>query len=48
MAVRGEGVVDTTGARRVEVALANGRRVAFAGAWDATAIGPWLRALEVG
>lgn len=32
--------------RRVEVTLANGRRVAFAGTWDAAAITPWLRALE--
>ena len=32
--------------RRVEVTLVNGRRVAFAGTWDAAAIAPWLRALE--
>jgi hypothetical protein len=31
---------------RVEVMLGNGRRIAFAGTWDATEIGPWLRALE--
>lgn len=32
--------------RRVEVTLANGRRVAFSGTWDAGAVAPWLRALE--
>jgi hypothetical protein len=31
---------------RLEVTLGNGRRIAFAGTWDAAAIGPWLRALE--
>jgi hypothetical protein len=36
---------DTT-ERRVEVTLANGRVVAFAGTWDATAIAPWLHALD--
>jgi hypothetical protein len=36
----------TAGDRRVEVTLVNGRRVAFAGGWDAAAIAPWLRALE--
>ena len=32
--------------RRVEVTLANGRVVTFAGTWEATAIAPWLHALE--
>jgi hypothetical protein len=31
---------------RVEVMLGNGRRIAFAGTWEAAEIGPWLRALE--
>jgi hypothetical protein len=31
---------------RVEMTLANGRRVAFAGRWDVATIAPWLRALE--
>jgi len=32
--------------RRVEVTLANGRVVTFAGTWEAAAITPWLHALE--
>src|SRR5512139_1479781 len=32
---------------RVEVTLVNGRRVSFAGRWDAAAITLWLRAVEV-
>lgn len=32
---------------RVEVTLANGRRVAFSGRWDVATIAPWLHALEV-
>ena len=32
--------------RRVEVTLPNGRVVTFAGTWDATAIAPWLHALD--
>jgi len=48
--VRGDDAhrVAVTHDRRVEVTLANGRRVAFAGTWDAAAIAPWLRALEGG
>jgi hypothetical protein len=47
VAVRDEAQVgaDTT-ERRVEVTLANGRVVAFAGTWDAAAIAPWLHALD--
>lgn len=32
--------------RRVEITLPNGRVVTFVGTWDASAIGPWLQALD--
>jgi hypothetical protein len=51
VAVRDEASVpdhhNSSAEARVEVTLVNGRRVAFAGRWDAAAIAPWLRALEV-
>jgi hypothetical protein len=37
---------EDTSERRVEVALPNGRVVTFTGTWEATAIAPWLHALE--
>jgi hypothetical protein len=47
VAVRDEAQVrpDAT-ERRVEVTLANGRVVTFAGPWDAAAVAPWLHALD--
>ncbi|HET9626391.1 MAG TPA: hypothetical protein VFP84_33750 [Kofleriaceae bacterium] len=32
--------------RRVEVTLPDGRVVTFVGTWDASALAPWLQALE--
>lgn len=47
VAVRDEAPVRAEVAdRRVEVTLPNGRVVTFAGTWDATAITPWLNALD--
>lgn len=39
-------VHENTTERRLEVSLPNGRVVTFAGRWDATAIAPWLHALD--
>lgn len=47
VAVRAEAPPSTEATeRRVEVTLPNGRVVTFAGTWDATAIAPWLHALD--
>lgn len=47
VAVRDEARVLTDAPeRRVEMTLPNGRVVTFTGTWDATAIAPWLHALD--
>ena len=47
VAVRDEDPVHARAAeRRVEVTLPDGRVVTFVGTWDASAIAPWLQALD--